>query len=134
MGLANFGVEGLSLPFYKQDGHEQRAGAFPYLEAILLFSFFIFIWELFLDCRQYGCLKIKTTPPELTAIVKELDEASSGGDGGKESGGLLARLTAKFDAARAYSTDKMRLGFAESVFGEIEGCLLLLLGMMCVLL
>lgn len=59
--------------------------------------------------------------------MKELDE----GDGAKkDGGGLLGKLTAKFDAARAYSTDKMRLGFVESVFGEVEGVAILLLGMM----
>lgn len=72
---------------------------------------------------------------QLATIVKDLDD---GGDGKEKTGkenngeGLLTRLTAKFDAARAYSTDKMRLGFAESVFGEVEGAALLLLGMMCV--
>lgn len=89
--------------------------------------------ELWLDIRQYRCLKIKSVPLALTAIVKELDDAAGDGDGDskeKNGGGLLARLTAKFDAARAYSTDKMRLGFAESVFGELEGAALLLLGMM----
>jgi hypothetical protein len=59
-----------------------------------------------------------------------------GADGDKEKekggGGLLARLTAKFDQARAYSTDKMRLGFAEAVFGQVEGAAILLLGMMYV--
>lgn len=38
----NFDVEGLSLPNYKQQGCEQAA--FPYLEAILVFSFLMFVW------------------------------------------------------------------------------------------
>lgn len=88
--------------------------------------------EFWLDIRQYRCLKIKTVPPALTAIVKELDGGEPDANDSKEKngGGLLARLTAKFDAARAYSTDKMRLGFVESIFGEVEGAAILLLGMM----
>lgn len=70
------------------------------------------------------------TTQQLTGVVKELDAADSGK--GKEGEGLLARLTAKFDAARAYSTDKIRLGFVESLFGQAEGTLLLVLGMMYV--
>lgn len=40
--LTNFGVEGLALPSYKQKGRGQAA--FPYLEAVLLFSFLMFAW------------------------------------------------------------------------------------------
>lgn len=66
--------------------------------------------------------------------MNELDESDGNDNKGKDkdSGGLLAKLTSKFDAARAYSTDKMRLGFVESVFGEVEGGAILLLGMMYV--
>ena len=47
-GLTNFGVNGLSLPSYKQQGCEQAA--FPYLEAILIFSFVMFVWGTWRRC------------------------------------------------------------------------------------
>lgn len=40
--LQSFGVEGLALPTYKQAGCGQAA--FPYLEAIVVFSFVMFAW------------------------------------------------------------------------------------------
>lgn len=125
MGLddASSSVVGFGLPRYRQEGCGQAA--FPYLEAILAFSFVMFAWELYLETRQYRCLAIKTIPTPLTRVVKKLD-------GKDDSGGLLAKLTAKLGPARAYSTDKMRLGFVESVFGEAEGVAILLLGMMYV--
>lgn len=43
--LAYFGVEGLSLPSYKQKGCGQAD--FPYLQAILVFSLVMFLFGAF---------------------------------------------------------------------------------------
>jgi len=131
-----FGLD-LSFPTYKQQG--TGTAEVPYLELIVLFSFIVFIWEFYLDLRQYGALQRKDVPEALTARIGELDQAAAakaGGDAkGKGKDGsttttLLDRLTSKFDAARKYSIDKAHLGFVESVFSQAEATAMLMLGSM----
>lgn len=132
--IRNFGLD-LSLPIYKQQG--TGAADVPYLELIVLFSFIVFIFEFYLDLRQYGALQRKDVPESLTSRIGELDQAAASKNGGDAKGKgndgtttLLSRLTSKFDAARKYSIDKAHLGFVETLFSQSEATAMLLLGSM----
>ncbi len=125
--IRNFGLAGWSFPTYKQPG--TTTAQVPFLELILVFSFVVFAWELYLDIRQYRALQKKDVPAALTTRIAELDQAAAKEDKGtKET--LLSRLTSKFDAARRYSIDKAHLGFVEGIFSQAESTALLLLGSM----
>jgi len=130
--IRNFGSE-LSFPTYKQQG--TGMADVPYLELIVLFSFIVFVFEFYLDLRQYGALQRKDVPEALTTRISELDQAAASKNGGdsKDKDGtttLLARLTSKFEAARKYSIDKAHLGFVETLFSQMEATAMLLLGSM----
>lgn len=139
--VRSFGT-GLSLPVYRQKGAGEAD--VPYLELLILFSFIVFVWEFYLDVRQYRALQRKDIPSALTERIAELDSrATASGSAPPEQASqykdapsppaatsLLDRLTSKFEAARNYSIDKAHLGFVETAFSQTENTTLLLLGSM----
>lgn len=139
--VRSFGT-GLSLPVYRQKGAGEAD--VPYLEMLILFSFIVFVWEFYLDVRQYRALQRKDIPSALTERIAELDSrATASGSAPPEQASrskddpsppaatsLLDRLTSKFEAARKYSIDKAHLGFVETAFSQTENTTLLLLGSM----
>jgi STE24 endopeptidase len=139
--VRSFGT-GLSLPVYRQKGAGEAD--VPYLELLILFSFIVFVWEFYLDVRQYRALQRKDIPSALTERIAELDSrATASGSAPPEQASrskddpsppaatsLLDRLTSKFEAARKYSIDKAHLGFVETAFSQTENTTLLLLGSM----
>lgn len=80
--------------------------AFPYLEAVVGFMIFMYLFETYLDLRQHSALKIPKLPPQLVGVVSQ----------------------EKFEKARAYSLDKSRFHFLHALVTIIEDSAILVLG------
>ncbi|KAL0923564.1 hypothetical protein M5K25_007626 [Dendrobium thyrsiflorum] len=63
--------------------------ALPYLEAVLGFMIFMYIFETYLDIRQYGALKLPSLPKQLEGVVSH----------------------EKFEKSKAYSLEKSHFHF-----------------------
>ncbi|KAJ7554689.1 hypothetical protein O6H91_05G005400 [Diphasiastrum complanatum] len=79
--------------------------AFPYLEAVVGFMIFMYIFETYLDLRQHAALKLPSLPPSLRGVVSQ----------------------EKFEKARAYSLDKSRFHFVHAFVTIVEESAILLL-------
>ncbi|CAA2992979.1 CAAX prenyl protease 1 homolog [Olea europaea subsp. europaea] len=67
--------------------------AFPYMEAVVGFMIFVYIFETYLDLRQRAALKLPTLPKPLMGVISQ----------------------EKFEKARAYSLDKSHFHFVHEL-------------------
>ncbi|XP_022855877.1 CAAX prenyl protease 1 homolog [Olea europaea var. sylvestris] len=67
--------------------------AFPYMEAVVGFMIFVYIFETYLDLRQHGALKLPTLPKPLMGVISQ----------------------EKFEKSRAYSLDKSHFHFVHEL-------------------
>ncbi|KAG0242743.1 peptidase family M48-domain-containing protein [Mortierella sp. GBAus27b] len=82
-----------------------NAGSFPYKECVLGFMYTVFLWEEYLRYRHYRNLRSEVRPKALQEYVTEEE----------------------FLKAQAYGLDKTRFGFVESVFGQVNSTLTIVL-------
>ena len=96
------------LPFYKEEGFQSLdEGNFPFLEATIIFTAIVFIFEYYLDTRQYrNFITIKDVPTPLVGHVSE------------ES----------FLKSQVYNTDKAEFAFAENLFSFWLSIITLIVG------
>ncbi|CAI9781542.1 unnamed protein product [Fraxinus pennsylvanica] len=67
--------------------------AFPYMEAVVGFMIFVYIFETYLDLRQHAALKLPTLPKPLMGVISQ----------------------EKFEKSRAYSLDKSYFHFVHEL-------------------
>eukprot|EP01114_Cavostelium_apophysatum_P009201 TRINITY_DN2228_c0_g1_i1.p1 TRINITY_DN2228_c0_g1~~TRINITY_DN2228_c0_g1_i1.p1 ORF type:complete len:420 (+),score=105.08 TRINITY_DN2228_c0_g1_i1:31-1290(+) len=75
-------------------------------EACLAFIWIVYIFETYLDIRQFRKLQEERVPKEISSIIDE----------------------DKFQKAQSYGRDKTRFGFITGAFSQVESTLILLFG------
>nr|CCA18761.1 CAAX prenyl protease 1 putative [Albugo laibachii Nc14]CCA25203.1 CAAX prenyl protease 1 putative [Albugo laibachii Nc14] len=130
-------------PFYTESGWEPTSA--HYYQATLVFVIFIYVFETYLNCRQYKKLKEKTFPSELKRIILEIDEKSheitediknkdkQSLEGTKSaqapsSNTLLETTLDKFDKSRAYGLAKCEFTLVSELYHLCEGILFMMGG------
>jgi len=69
----------------------------PLLHSFLVFAWFVYLLETYLDLRQYRLFKVKKKPAELTYVTQD-----------------------EFEKAQHYGGDKCRFGFFTSLYAQLE--------------
>lgn len=87
---------------------EASGAPFPYLEAVVGFMVFMYLFETYLDVRQHAALKLSHLPAPLKGVVSQ----------------------EKFEKAQAYSLDKSQFHFVHAAVNIAEESAILLLGLL----
>lgn len=82
--------------------------ALPYLEAVLGFMILMYIFETYLDIRQYGTLKLPRLPKQLEGVVSQ----------------------EKFEKSKAYSLEKSHFHFVHEVVTIVMDTAILYFGVL----
>lgn len=130
-------------PYYTESGWEPSLT--PYYQATLVFVILIYVFETYLNYRQYRKLEEKTFPKELKSIILEIDDKShkittdikrdgkqitEGTASAEESTSktLLETTLDKFDKSRAYGLVKCKFALVSELYHLIEGILFMMGG------
>ncbi|XP_059634249.1 CAAX prenyl protease 1 homolog [Cornus florida] len=82
--------------------------AFPYMEAVVGFMIFMYLFHTYLKMRQHAALKLPTLPKTLEGVISQ----------------------EKFEKSRAYTLDRSRYGFVRNLVTIVLDCAILLFGLL----
>ncbi|KAI9920903.1 hypothetical protein PsorP6_001567 [Peronosclerospora sorghi] len=86
----------------------------------------VYLFETYLDYRQYRKLQDKQFPPPLKQAIEALGADDDDDKTGHTT--LLAATQAKFDTSRAYGVDRSVFGLVKAAYTQVEATALLVLG------
>ncbi|CAI5710585.1 unnamed protein product [Peronospora destructor] len=121
-------------PYFTEPKWRPSTSSVPYFQSALVFMIVVYLFDTYLDLRQYRKLHEKQFPKPLEEAIQGLGNytvKTTESDSEKESVSettLFAATKAKFDKSRAYGLDKSTFGFVSGAYNQLEATAFLLLG------